>query len=91
MTFSRQWLAEPTAQPTYSMEKDIWNESPAGQRALLTLNWLKKRVDRTKAASEQQYRTPKRPWIFSLLTLGLSNRRRPKMSHPLDKLKHNDR
>ena len=91
MTFSRQCLAEPTAQPAYSMEKDLWNESPAGQRALLTLTWLKKRVDRTKAASDQQYRAPKRPWIFSFLTLGLSNRRRPKTPHPLDKLKHNDR
>jgi len=87
MTFNRQWLAEPTAQPAYSLENELWNMSPAGERALLNLSWLKKRLDRAKAASDQQYRAPKRSWLFSFLTLGLTNRRRSKTLHPLDKLK----
>ena len=87
MTFNRQWLAEPTGQPSYSIEKELWNTSPAGERALLNLSWLKKRVDRAKAAADQQYRAPKRHWLFSFLTLGLARRRQPKLRHPLDKPK----
>lgn len=76
ITFSRSHLPDTREQTLYQLEPEAWFDSAPGQKSLESLLWLKKRLERARAmALSSNKRKKKRPFLFSLLTLGKSRRR----------------
>lgn len=75
-TFSRSHLPDAKAQTIYHLEPESWFESTLGRKSLESLLWIKKRIERARAMTQSSNkRKKKRPFLFSLLTLGKSQRR----------------
>ncbi len=86
MTFSKSHLPEAMFQSVYEFDRQTWFDSKAGQTSLVTLGWLKNRMDRANAVSQVGRAKKSRAWIFSLLKIG-KRRTSSDMIHPLSKIR----
>ena len=86
MTFSKGHLPDVIMQNVHEIDRDTWFDSTLGQASLVTLGWLKKRMDRLQATSQSGRPKKKRFWIFSLLKVG-KRRTSSEMIHPLTKIR----
>jgi hypothetical protein len=86
MTFSKGHLPDVVMQTIHEIDRDAWFDSTLGKTSLVTLGWLKKRMDRLHATSHSGRPQKKRFWIFSLLKVG-KRRTRSEMIHPLTKIR----
>jgi len=85
LTFSTAHLPNSITQELYQMDQQAWLESPAGQKSMESLSWLKKRIDRMKAVKNLKKTEKQRPWLFNILTMGRGSRSQQRMIHPLKK------
>jgi hypothetical protein len=86
MTFSKGHLPVAMTQTVQEFDRQTWFDSPLGQTSLVTLGWLKKRMDRANAMSQGGRPKKSRSWIFSLLKVG-KRRTSSEMIHPLTKIR----
>jgi hypothetical protein len=86
LSLSLGWLPEIRQPLLFHFDQNIWMSSPNAERALKSLEWLKKRMDRMASSKKFEEKEQKRHWFVNLLTFGRNRRRSRKMIHPLDRI-----